>query len=242
MPATSQPDISLVIPAWNEADAIGDSVRMVLQFAQTQPWNLEIVVVDDGSTDDTANRVRELRDPCVTTLRLDRNRGKGAAVRTGMLAATGRKVLFTDADIPYRLTDMATVVERLDHAPVVIGDRTLQGAEYNVPVPLLRRVASFLFSQLTSRVITGGHYDTQCGLKGFTHDAARTVFGRTTFAHFGFDVEVIYIALKQGYRIDRVPVVLERNRRSSVSVVRDSLLMLRDVFRLKWNHLRGRYT
>jgi len=242
MSGTSQPDVSLVVPAWNEADVIEDSVRMVMGFADAHQWNLEIVVVDDGSTDGTADRVRGLEDDRVNVLQLDRNRGKGAAVRTGMLAAQGRKVLFTDADIPYRLSDLATVVERLDDAPIVVGDRTLQGAEFSVPVSLLRRMASVVFSQIINLLITDENYDTQCGLKGFTQEAAQMVFGKTTFDHFGFDVEIIYIALKQGYRIDRVAVVLERNRRSSVSVVRDSLLMLRDLFRLKWNHLRGRYT
>lgn len=234
-------DISLVLPAWNESSIIAHSLRTVLDFADKNKWNIEVIVVDDGSVDDTMQRAESVEDNRIRVIRYELNRGKGYAVRTGMLAAKGRKRVFTDSDIPYRLTDLAAVVAELDRFSVVIGDRTLETSRYRQEISLLRNIASSAFEFVTSRLITKDLRDTQCGLKGFRDDAAKGIFIRTRFEHFGFDVEVLFLALKRGFQIGRVPVVLERNIKSSVRVFRDSVFMLRDLLRPKYWDIRGMY-
>lgn len=236
------PELSIILPAWQEGAFITASLRMVLGLIDEQGWNAEVIVVDDGSPDKTSEQARSLGESRVRVLRHLRNGGKGAAVRTGMLAARGRKRIFTDSDIPYRFEDMVAAVRALDEVPVVIGDRNLAESQYRQSIPLMRRVASYCFDQFTSLVLTSGIHDTQCGLKGFTEEAAKTIFLRATFDHFGFDVEAIHIALLNKFEIRRIPVVLQRNNKSSVRIVRDSLLMIRDILRLKWNDWTGVYT
>lgn len=241
-PSRTPPELSIILPAWQEGAFITASLRMVLGLVEEQGWNAEVILVDDGSPDNTSEAARSLCDPRVRVLRHIKNGGKGAAVRTGMLAARGGKRIFTDSDIPYRFEDMVAAVRALDEVPVVIGDRNLAESQYRQSIPLPRRVASYCFDQFTSLVLTSGIHDTQCGLKGFTAEAAKTIFLRATFDHFGFDVEAIHIALLNGYEIKRIPVVLQRNNKSSVRIVRDSLLMIRDILRLKWNDWTGVYT
>lgn len=234
-------ELSVVLPAWNEGAIIQESLRLILAYADTQKWDIEVVVVDDASSDETFKSASGVDATRVHVVRHERNRGKGAAVRTGMLAALGQKRVFTDSDIPYRLKDLAMVVERLDYAPVVVGDRTLAGSRYLEEVPTMRRLASKAFAGFASHVISPGLRDTQCGLKGFTAAAAIDIFSRLTFERFSFDVEVLHIAMKRKYHVDRVPVVLERNLGSSVHVFRDSIRMLRDLAHLKWNDAMKRY-
>jgi dolichyl-phosphate beta-glucosyltransferase len=233
------PDVSLVIPAFNSVRYLGANVGRVADFYLRAGIDGEIVVADDGSTDGTADAIAETDR--VRVLRLP-HRGKGAAVRAGMAVTTGSVCGFTDADLPFGTQTLPLAIsyltDRRFHA--VIGDRTLPGSTYERPAAL-RRVISELASFSFRTLITGGIYDTQCGFKMFRGDAGREVFRLTRIDGFAIDVEVIYLFLKYRLDVKRVPVRLERNERSSVRVVRDSLAAFRDIAAIRGNWAAGRY-
>jgi glycosyltransferase involved in cell wall biosynthesis len=200
----------------------------------------EIIVVDDGGGD--IDRARLERRGSVRVITYPRNRGKGAAVRAGMLAADGQVRVYTDADIPYGtrpIVDiMGYILDRGFHA--VIGDRTLRGSAYVEP-PLGRRALSYVASGFIGRLVTGGFFDTQCGLKAFRGDVADELFKLVRVERFAFDVEVIYLCLKYRLDIKRIPVRLETNSTSSVRLIRDSTRGMVDLFRIKIRQSMGVY-
>jgi glycosyltransferase involved in cell wall biosynthesis len=223
----------------NSSAYLDRNVGLALETLTAAGIDAEVIVADDGSTDGTPDSVRV--DPRVRVLRLP-HRGKGAAVRAGMLAARGEIRAFTDADLPYGLDAMPLALryirERRYHA--VIGDRTLPGSTYESTGPLrgaLSEVASFVFRTL----VTGGIYDTQCGFKVFRGDVAAEVFRLARIDGFAFDVEVIYLLLKYRLDVKRIPVRLERNAPSAVRVIRDSAAAMRDVATIRLNLALGRY-
>jgi len=231
--------VSLVMPAFNSIRYVDDNVGRVLAFFDAAGIDGEVVLADDGSTDGTADSIRQ--DPRVTVLRLPHG-GKGAAVRAGMGVATGEIRAFTDGDLPYGLERlplaMHYITDRRYHA--VIGDRTLPGSDYESTGPLrtiVSEVASFAFRTL----VTGGIYDTQCGFKVFRGDVAAEVFRLSAIKGFAIDVELIYLLLKYRLDLKRIPVQLERNAPSSVRVVRDSARAFRDIATIRLNWATGRY-
>lgn len=233
------PAMSLVIPAYNSAGYLNANVLRVRDFLAQAGIDGEIVVVDDGSTDGTADsvttdeRTRVLRRP---------HQGKGAALRAGMAATTGAICAFTDADLPYGTESLLLAIsylrERRYHA--VIGDRTLPGSAYS-STGLLRTAVSEFASFSFRTMVTGGIYDTQCGFKLFRGDVGREVFRLSRISGFAIDVELIYLLLKYRLDIKRIPVRLERNAPSSVRVVRDSATAFRDIATIRWNWATGRY-
>ena len=227
------------MPAFNSLAYVDRSVGTLLEFMDRAGIAGEVVVADDGSGDGTAAAVRAADN--VRVLELP-HRGKGAAVRAGMLAARGEIRAFTDADLPYGTQAlplaMRYIRERGFHA--VIGDRTLPGSVHEHSGPLrtaLSSVASLVFRTL----VTGGHYDTQCGFKVFRGDVATEVFRLARIDGFAIDVEIIYLLLKYRLDIKRIPVQLERNEPSTVHVLRDSTAAVRDVLTMRINQARGRY-
>jgi dolichyl-phosphate beta-glucosyltransferase len=232
-------EVSLVIPAYNSARYLRDTVDRIRSFYERAGIDGEVVVADDGSTDGTADsvtvsgRVRVLRLP---------HAGKGAAVRAGMAVTTGEICGFTDADLPYGLDSLPLAIsyirERRYHA--VIGDRTLPGSTY-ASTGLLRTAISNLASLSFRTLVTGGIYDTQCGFKIFRGDVGREVFRLSRIKGFAIDVEIIALLLKYRLDIKRIPVRLERNAPTSVRVVRDSLKAFGDIATIRWNWSTGRY-
>ena len=201
----------------------------------------ETIVVDDGAGDVDRRTFAGIDN--VTLVALPANRGKGAAVSAGMLAATGRVRIFTDVDLPYGLDHIPVIVDAIERLGfhLVIGDRTLPGSRYSEDLPIGRRIASALFTGFVGRLVTGGFHDTQCGLKGMRGDVADAVFPALRIERFAFDVELVYVALKHRADIRRIPVRLLRNETSSVRLPRDAARGVADVFRIKANQLRGRY-
>ena len=234
------PRLSLVLPAYESAGFVASSVKEVLAFLDRHGIDGEVVVVDDGSRDGTADAVPPAER--VRVLRQRVNAGKGAALRVGMLAARGRVRAFTDADLPYGteplLSALGYIEARRYHA--VIGDRTLPGSTY-AHAGAVRGLVSSLASVGFRTLVTGGVYDTQCGFKAFRDDVARELFGLATIDGFAIDVELIYLMLKYRLDIKRLPVRLRRNASSSVRVVRDSIRASRDVARMRRNWALGRY-
>ena len=233
------PAVSLVIPAYNSAAYLDANVRRVRDFYNTAGIDGEIVVVDDGSTDGTADSV----SPDARTQVVRRpHQGKGAAVRAGMALTSGDICGFTDADLPYGTDSLplaiAYIRDRRYHA--VIGDRTLPGSAYS-STGFLRTVVSEFASFSFRTMVTGGIYDTQCGFKLLRGDVGREVFRVSRIDGFAIDVELIYLLLKYRLDLKRIPVRLERNAPSSVRVVRDSVAAFRDIATIRWNWATGRY-
>lgn len=226
-------EVSLVIPAYNEGGIIMDTIRTVSGKLAELAESYEVLIVDDGSTDGTAELVRSCRDPHVRLEGYTPNRGKGRAVRTGMLAARGDIVLCTDADLAYGVDIFAVLLERFRSggADLVIGSRRIGGAGYQ-NYPPLRVLASRCFG-LLSHMVSGLPYDTQCGIKGYRGQAAGEIFSRCTTDGFSFDFEVLMRADRLGLKVEQIPVSVVNFRESKVRVIRDSARMFRDVFRIR---------
>lgn len=226
-------DISLVIPAYNESGIIMDTIQTVSARLAELTAEYEVLIVDDGSTDGMTELVRGCGDPRVRLEGYASNRGKGCAVRTGMLAAQGDLILCTDADLAYGVDVFAGLLERLrtGEADLVIGSRRIGGEGYK-NYPPLRILMSKCFG-LLSHMISGLPYDTQCGIKAYRRQAARAIFSRCTTDGFSFDFEVLMRADKLGLKVEQFPVSVINFRESKVNVVRDSARMFRDVFRIR---------
>ncbi len=210
-----------------------------------QQVQYEVLVVDDGSADGTARVVEEFARsrPEVRLLANGRNRGKGYSVRHGMLKATGEWVLFTDSDLSAPIEEARKLFEaaRREGALIAIGSRALDRSLISVHQSWFRETAGRIFN-LIMRALTGlPFHDTQCGFKLFEARAARDVFGRQRIERWGFDAEVLFIARKLGYKTVEVPVRWSHAEGTKVRMLRDSLNMFIDLWRVRWNHLRGLY-
>jgi dolichyl-phosphate beta-glucosyltransferase len=229
--------LTVVLPAYEEAARIGAAVVAVREaLADVDP---EILVVDDGSTDGTA---AEAAAAGARVVQLERNQGKGAAVRAGMLAATGRTVAFTDADLAYPpslLRDLLAEVE--DGWDVAVGSRWHRDSRALARPSLVRRVSSRLFNLLTATVLLGQYRDTQCGCKAFRSDVARLLFGHTRLDGFAFDVEVLHLVERYRLSLTEVPVQVTDGGSSTVRVASAALRMIRDLFRIRRWGSEGAY-
>lgn len=241
----SPPFLSFVIPCYNGSNVIVRSLNELLRYLEQTPevpGPHEVIVVDDGSSDGSADRV-EKEFPTVRVIRHDANRGKGAAVRTGMLAARGRFRFFIDADLPYDLDALRTMLRYLDFKEydVCVGSRVGTQTLDQVKRTTLRRIASGLYTSFVGRIVVTGVKDTQCGFKGFRADAADYLFRESKVDNFAFDVEILYLAFKNDMDIKKVPVHLIHDDYSTVSVWRHGPAMLVETFKLPWRYYTGRY-
>lgn len=237
--------LSVVIPVYNESGRISRSLAEVVEYLRTRPEPCELILVDDGSTDGTADLVRELsRDlPSAQIISYPSNRGKGYAVRLGMLAAQGEFLLFSDADLSAPIAETKRLLDQLQEGyDVVIGSRALNRKWIEVRQSRFRETAGKLFN-LFLRVITGLPFqDTQCGFKAFRRAAAQRIFPLQTINRFGFDAEILYLARKLGYRMLEVPVHWAHSEGSKVHMLRDGTKMALDLCRIRWNDLCGKYS
>jgi putative flippase GtrA len=231
--------LSVVIPAFDEADRIAGTVEKVRTdlTAAVGDGGLEIVVVDDGSSDDTAARARSAGADRVVTYR--DNRGKGAAVRAGVLETDGRCVAFTDADLSYAPDQIVRLMEKVECGwDVVVGSRKHTDTLTVVRAGRLREVGGRLVNVMTGIVLLGGYRDTQCGLKAMRSDVARLVFSHTRVDGFAFDVELFHLVERYRFTLEEVPVEVVNSPRSTVHVVRDALRLVIDLFRIRgWARL-----
>jgi dolichyl-phosphate beta-glucosyltransferase len=202
--------LSVVIPAYNEEERLRRHMPGVVEFLRAKDLRCEIIVVNDGSKDGTAQATKELAKtyPMVRLISLDPNRGKGGAVRAGMLAATGRFVLFTDADQSTPISELDKLLETLEGGAcdVAIGSRAVRGAEVKQPQAWHRALAGKLFGLATKVLCIRGVADTQCGFKAMTREAAQTLFPQVTSDSAIFDIEMLVVATREGYRVAEVPV------------------------------------
>jgi hypothetical protein len=233
--------LTVVVPAYNE-ERIGDTVRRLRGelSAIDDDGGLEIVVVDDGSNDDTSERAAAAGADQV--LRQPSNRGKGAAVRAGMLASRGNVVAFTDADLAYAPDQIVGLLAKVEEGwDVVVGNRDHEATTTVSQARLVREIGHRVINQFTRTVLVGEHHDTQCGLKAFRSDVARLIFSRARVNGFAFDVEVIHLVERYGLSMTEVPVQVENSSRSTVSVGRDAIRLVRDLSRIRRWALTGAY-
>ncbi|MCP3934481.1 MAG: glycosyltransferase [Actinomycetia bacterium] len=233
--------LSVVLPAYRASDIVAESVqRLRTALSEEDIEDLEIVVVDDGSHDETAQAARSAGADVV--VEQSQNLGKGAAVRTGMLVASGRARIFTDVDLAYPPRQIATLLAAIeDGSDIVVGSRRHSRTETVHRGPRLRELGSLVFNMFTYVVLLGQYRDTQSGLKGFRSDAAELIFGRTLVDGFAFDVEVLHLAERFRLTLSEVPVVLDNIDDSTVDIAADTLKMVRDVFRIRRWSAQGRY-
>jgi len=236
-------DISFVLPSYKGAAQLEQSLPLLQQWLNSLGKTWEIIVVDDGSEDGGATEDVVKRAGC-KFIGLPKNMGKGGAVRAGMREAKGILRLFTDSDVPFDEASMERFIQYLEEKQfhIVIGDRTLETSRYFTEISGARKLGSGIFTFFVGRFVTTGLHDTQCGLKGFRAEIADDLFGVSRLNSFAFDVELLYIALKRNYDIKRLPVVFKSSHdESSVSLLKHAPGMLVDLFRIKWNHLTGKY-
>ena len=233
--------LSLVIPAYNEEIRLVMTLDTVGKYLSRQAYDFEIIVVDDGSLDTTAELVRMLY-PNVRLIEYKPNRGKGYAVKTGMLAAEGEYRVFCDADGSTPIEELEVMWKRFDSgADIAIGSRSLPGSDVQVRQHPFRERMGRTFNMFVKMFLGLPFIDTQCGFKGFTARAAKIVFPLQRRSRFSFDVELLHIAMKHRLRIDEFPVCWINSPHSRVKLIRDSLDMLRGIVRIRLNDLMGRY-
>jgi glycosyltransferase involved in cell wall biosynthesis len=240
----SYPQYSIVIPAYNEGARISNALEAVTGCIRKRGWSAEVIVVDDGSRDQTPALVRAFaaKTPEVRLLQNPGNRGKGYSVRHGILQALGEVVLFTDADLSAPIEEAEGLfVAIAGGADIAIGSRWLERTRQTIRQPLYRQFFGRCFNTVTRAVMGLPYADTQCGFKAFTHAAAQTVFQLQTIERWGFDPEILFIALKRGYRIAEVPVSWAHDERTRMSYLKDGMRMLQDIAIVRWNALLGRY-
>ncbi|PYI93570.1 MAG: glycosyl transferase [Verrucomicrobia bacterium] len=233
------PPFSLVIPAYNEAERIGQSLRTAFAYLQITSPGSELIVVNDGSTDATSGIVREVfaGQTAITARLLEHspNRGKGAAVREGLLAAATAIGLFSDADLSTPIDEAPKLIEPIvaGELDVAFGSRALDRRLIGQRQPWRREQGGRVFN-LIVRVATGlPFWDTQCGFKAFRLDVFRPILERAKTDGFGFDVELLYLARKANLRMKEIPVRWNHYEGSKVNVARDSVRMLREVAALR---------
>ena len=215
-------DLSIVIPAYNEEQRLPATLERMAQFLSTQPWRTELIVVDDGSTDQTVALCHRLAAslPQLRVIETSPNHGKGHAVRTGMLAAKGEIIVMFDADSSTPATELPKLLAQLETAPIAIGSRYIKGAEV-ADRPWWRQGWSRLCNFFIQQTLVPGVRDTQCGCKAFTNAAAKDLFARATVNGWAFDLEVLALANRRGYRVVEVPIKWKDDARSRVDPWRD---------------------
>ncbi len=241
---SSHPQYSIVIPAYNESARIGRAMEEVLSCARDRGWSVELLIVDDGSTDATARQVTDFAaiHPEVRLVRNPGNRGKGYSVRHGLLQASGQVVMFTDADLSAPICEAQLLFDAIEAgADIAIGSRWLERSRQTDRQPLYRQFFGRCFNLVTRAIMGLPFADTQCGFKAFRREAAHLVFPLQTIERWGFDPEILFIALRRGLRIMEVPVTWGHDERTRISYLRDGIQMLQEIVLIRWNALLGRY-
>jgi glycosyltransferase involved in cell wall biosynthesis len=235
---------SIVIPAYNESSRLEATLEKVLAYVRERGWDAEVIVVNDGSRDNTAELVRAFagRDSRLRLVENPGNRGKGYSVRHGMLEAQGDVVVFSDADLSSPIEEMPKLLEALAAgADIAIGSRWLRAELQTQRQSLLRQIFGRVFNLLL-RIILGLRFkDTQCGFKAFTRRAAQTILPLQRIERWGFDPEILFLARKFGFRVDEVPVLWGHSGDTRIHPLLDGARMFQEMLRIRWYDLTGKY-
>ncbi len=237
----STPYLSVVIPAYNEAQRLGPSLEKILAYLADRPYTWEVVVVDDGSADGTGDLARKLLQGRAEfqVLRNEPNAGKAVSVKRGLLAGRGQVLLFSDADLSTPIEEADRLLAELQGgADVAIASRQLPGAQLTVHQPWYRELAGRAFGWVNQTVLLPGIPDSQCGFKAFRREAAHALLQHQRLTGWAFDAELLYIARRLGLTIAQVPVTWVNDPASKVHMLRDGLRMVLDLFRIRRLHRR----
>lgn len=236
-------DLSVIIPAFNESCRLGASLQKVVGYLGRTGLSYEVLVVDDGSSDNTSEVAQAFTAQGVKVLRQEVNRGKGAVLKVGALSSRGAEVLLVDADLSTPIEDLEKLRPRLADAPVVLGSRAVAGSRITRRQPLHREMMGRTFNLIIRMLGVRGLRDTQCGFKLLDGDVARQLFAEMTIERFAYDVELVWLARRHGYRVVEVGVTWEDSPQSRVDPLKDSLRMFQDVLALRlrdWRQPRPR--
>jgi len=235
---------SIIIPAYNERLRIAEGLDKVLAYLHEQKLDAEVIVVNDGSRDETPDIVRSYmaKNPEIRLLENPGNRGKGYAVRNGVLHARGEIVLFSDADLSAPIEEAPKLFAALAAGhQVAIGSRWLRRELQTERQPWYRQLFGRVFNTYLRVVLGLNFHDTQCGFKAFTRQAAQEIFSRQQIEGWGFDPEILFLARRRGFQIAEVPVEWAHDSRSRISYFRDGLKMVGEILKVRWNALLRRY-
>lgn len=227
---------SVVVPAFNEAERLGPTLERILAYFERRAAPAEVVVVDDGSADATAEVASRFAPRGVRLVRLPANRGKGAALRAGVAACAGAAVLLTDADLSTPIEEIERLEAELGEAELVLGSRAVAGSRITRRQPWYRELMGRSFNRVIRLLGVTSLHDTQCGFKLLRGDVARRLFAELTVDRFAYDVELVWLARRRGFRVVEVGVAWHDSPASRVHPVRDAASMLVDVLRFRFRH------
>jgi dolichyl-phosphate beta-glucosyltransferase len=241
-PIKVEPKLSIVIPAYNEQERIVATIGAIASHVSDLGFPWEMLIADDGSKDDTVKIVEELGLVNLTVLKTPQNGGKGSAVQRGMLASRGKYVLFDDADNSTPIEEVSKLLNKLEKEgfDVAVGSRAAEGAEEGKKT-LFRKILSGGLRWIVKNIFRIGVKDTQCGFKMYTREAAQKLHTKQTIMGFSFDLEILYLASKYGYKIAEVPVSWIDAPGSKVDTRKEIQRFLRDLMKIKMNDLKGVY-
>jgi len=239
------PSVTIVIPAYNESRRLGRTLDRILDFVDREAWRAEIIVVDDGSTDATAELVQTYAsvNPSVRLLSNPGNRGKGYSVRSGILHANGEFILFTDADLSSPIEEAPKLFQALeDGSDIAIGSRWVRPELQIQRQPVSRQILGRVFNGFLRLLLGLKFNDTQCGFKALRQHCAKALFPLQQIEGWGFDPEILFLAQKMRFTIAEVPVVWAHDDGTRIHPLADGAKMLADMIQILWNNMSGRYT
>ena len=235
---------SIIIPAYNEGARLDVTLNKVLRYVAQQKWDVELIVVNDGSSDNTVEIVQShmQRNSTLRLIENPGNRGKGYSVRNGMMHAHGELLLFSDADLSSPIEEAPKLLAAIaEGADIAIGSRWMQSELQTQRQPLYRQFFGRIFNLLLRLILGLQFKDTQCGFKVFTRRSALAIFPQQKIERWGFDPELLYLANKYGFKVIEVPVAWAHSTGTRISPLRDGTRMVIDMLRIRWNALTGKY-
>jgi glycosyltransferase involved in cell wall biosynthesis len=241
---SQRPSYSIIIPAYNEGMRVSATLERVLAYVEERGWDAEVIAVNDGSRDNTAEIIRGFADKNSRLQLLENpgNRGKGYSVRNGMLHAQGEILLFSDADLSSPIEEAEKLFAAIAAgADVAIGSRWLRSGLQTQRQPLYRQLFGRTFNLMLRLTLGLTFKDTQCGFKAFTRRAASAIFPLQTIERWGFDPELLYLARQFGFRVDEIPVAWAHSEGTRISPLRDGSKMFLEMLKIRWNAISGKY-
>ncbi len=233
--------ISIVIPCYNEEKRIINTLKKTIKYLENKKYNYEIIIVDDFSKDNTIKIIDNLKNKKIKILQNEKNYGKGYSIKKGMLNAKYPLVLFMDADLATPIEELDKFTKEIKNYDILIASRKLNNSNISKKQPFYRQILGKIFLNIVKLFAIKEFKDTQCGFKLFKKDVAKDIFELQTINRFAFDVEILYIALKKNYKIKELPVKWIDQKGSTVNPVKDSISMLKDLLKIRFNDFLGKY-